>query len=88
MLKFFIKPWVQKRPKAVIGWLVRPLVQSLHRSGINFDIINRWLRHIGHAPVKGYMILGNRELLLFFKDIPDQERRKKLGGNYVVVEAI
>jgi hypothetical protein len=85
-VKSWVKEWVLNRQHMVIGWLVRPIIHSLQKSGINFYQINKWLRHIGHAPVRGYMVLPNKEKLVFFKDVPDQERRKHLGGEYRVVE--
>lgn len=86
MLRKWIKRWVLKRQYMVIGWLVRPIVNSMSLSGISFTQINKWLRRIGHPTVKGYMILPSRERLVFFKEAPDQERKKQLGGNYVPVE--
>lgn len=86
MLKKYIRLWVLKRQYMVIGWLVKPIVNSLSSSGVSFAQVNKWLRHINHAPVKGYMMMPEGRQVLFFKNAPDQERRKELGGHYVVVE--
>jgi hypothetical protein len=80
----FYKRWILKHPGLVTSWIVRHIAKQMANAHISFTHINKWLRHIGHPTICGYMMVNNQPLVFFEPPTPD--RAKELGGNYIMIE--
>ena len=77
-----VKAWVMKHKGIVMGWMINPIINQMANSGCSYEMINRWLRHIKHPVIVGYMTMPNKQNWVFF-EVPTGEEQKRMGGRFV-----